>query len=183
MPKRSISFGRVFIFVRSKRRSSVFTGPSHVQTWEQKKRGHSKFLGLTLGFEPTRNTRGRGIESTVALMARGDFTRWLYRGQRPNWIARILNRASAAVASSGVASNYLVALEVTGRKSGRTFSLPMVMAAPGNGTAAPKRQRVKFLIERNSPSIQYGRFGSRPVTATSIQPTTRLAHFSQLGSI
>jgi hypothetical protein len=61
-------------------------------------------------------------------MARGDFTRWLYRGRRPNWIARILNRASATVASSGVASNYLVTLEVTGRKSGRIFSLPMVVA-------------------------------------------------------
>jgi deazaflavin-dependent oxidoreductase (nitroreductase family) len=57
-----------------------------------------------------------------------DFKRWLYRGQRPNWIARILNRASATVASSGVAPNYLVTLEVTGRKSGRTFSLPVVIA-------------------------------------------------------
>jgi deazaflavin-dependent oxidoreductase (nitroreductase family) len=57
-----------------------------------------------------------------------DFTRWLYRGQRPNWIARILNRAAAAVASSGVVSNYLVTLEVTGRKSRRTISLPVVMA-------------------------------------------------------
>ena len=61
-------------------------------------------------------------------MTLSDFTRWLYRGQRPNWIARILNRATAAVASSGVASNYLVTLEVTGRKSGRTISLPMVLA-------------------------------------------------------
>jgi deazaflavin-dependent oxidoreductase (nitroreductase family) len=61
-------------------------------------------------------------------MTLSDFTRWLYRGQRPNWIARILNRATAAVASSGVASNYLVTLEVTGRKSGRTISLPLVMA-------------------------------------------------------
>jgi len=61
-------------------------------------------------------------------MTLSDFTRWLYRGQRPNWIARILNRATAAVASSGVASNYLVTLEVTGRKSGRTVSLPVVMA-------------------------------------------------------
>jgi deazaflavin-dependent oxidoreductase (nitroreductase family) len=57
-----------------------------------------------------------------------DFTRWLYRGKRPNWIAKIVNRASAAVFSSGIASNYLVTLEVSGRKSGRTFSLPMVMA-------------------------------------------------------
>jgi deazaflavin-dependent oxidoreductase (nitroreductase family) len=32
------------------------------------------------------------------------------------------------VASSGVASNYLVTLEVPGRKSGRIFSLPVVLA-------------------------------------------------------
>ena len=61
-------------------------------------------------------------------MTPGDFKRWLYRGQRPNWIARILNRAWATVGSSGVTSNYLVTLEVTGRKSGRTFSLPVVVA-------------------------------------------------------
>ncbi len=39
-----------------------------------------------------------------------------------------MNRASAAIASLGVAPNYLVTLEVTGRKSGRTFSLPVVVA-------------------------------------------------------
>jgi len=61
-------------------------------------------------------------------MTLSDFKRWLYRGQRPNWIARILNRAWATVASSGVASNYLVTLDVTGRKSGRTISLPVVIA-------------------------------------------------------
>jgi deazaflavin-dependent oxidoreductase (nitroreductase family) len=61
-------------------------------------------------------------------MTLSDFTRWLYRGQRPNWIARIANRATATLASLGVASNYLVTLEVTGRKSGRTFSLPVVIA-------------------------------------------------------
>jgi deazaflavin-dependent oxidoreductase (nitroreductase family) len=61
-------------------------------------------------------------------MSPSDFTRWLYRGQRPNWIATILNRAGAAIASSGVAPNYFITLEVTGRKSGRTFSLPVVVA-------------------------------------------------------
>jgi hypothetical protein len=61
-------------------------------------------------------------------MTLSDFTRWLYRGQRPNWIARIMNRATAAVASTGVAANYLETLEVIGRKSGRTFSLPVVIA-------------------------------------------------------
>jgi F420H(2)-dependent quinone reductase len=61
-------------------------------------------------------------------MTRGDLTRWLYRGQRPNGIAQILNRAWAAVASSGIAPNYLVTLEVTGRTSGRMVSLPVVVA-------------------------------------------------------
>jgi len=61
-------------------------------------------------------------------MTLSGFKRWLYRGQRPNWIARILNRAWAAVGSSGVAPNFLATLEVTGRKSGRTFSLSFVMA-------------------------------------------------------
>jgi deazaflavin-dependent oxidoreductase (nitroreductase family) len=61
-------------------------------------------------------------------MAPGDFKRWLYQGNRPNWIAKILNRAWAAVGSSGVASSYLVTLEVIGRKSNRSYSLPVVVA-------------------------------------------------------
>jgi hypothetical protein len=58
----------------------------------------------------------------------GDLKRWLYRGQRPKWIARVLNRAWAAVASSGVTSDYVVTLEVPGRKSGRVVPLPLVVA-------------------------------------------------------
>jgi deazaflavin-dependent oxidoreductase (nitroreductase family) len=61
-------------------------------------------------------------------MTLGDFTRWLYRGRRPNWLARFMNRVSATVASWGVASNYLETLEVTGRKSGRMVTLPVVIA-------------------------------------------------------
>lgn len=61
-------------------------------------------------------------------MTLSDFTRWMYRGRRPNWIAKILNSMSAAIYSLGVAPNYLAALEVTGRKSGRTISLPVVVA-------------------------------------------------------
>ncbi len=64
---------------------------------------------------------------TETEMARGDFTRWLYRGQRPNWIARIVNRAWATLFSWGILPNYMVTLEVTGRKSGRTVSLPVVV--------------------------------------------------------
>ena len=61
-------------------------------------------------------------------MLNPNFVRWLYRGQRPNWIARILNRVWAIVASSGIASNYMETLEVIGRKSGRIISLPVVIA-------------------------------------------------------
>lgn len=56
-----------------------------------------------------------------------EFKRWLYRGQRPGWIANALNRMWAWVGASGVAANYLVALEVVGRNSGRRLSLPVVV--------------------------------------------------------
>lgn len=56
------------------------------------------------------------------------FERWLYRGQRPNWLARTINRAWAAVGALGVAPDYLVTLEVTGRRSRRRISFPLVMA-------------------------------------------------------
>ena len=57
----------------------------------------------------------------------GAFKRWLYRGQRPGWIAKILNRMWAVAASRKVMPNGLVALEVIGRKSGRVVSFPLVM--------------------------------------------------------
>jgi len=56
------------------------------------------------------------------------FRHWLYRGRRPNWIAKLMNRADAAMAASGITANYgMVTLEVTGRTSGRSISLPLVM--------------------------------------------------------
>jgi hypothetical protein len=39
----------------------------------------------------------------------------------------LINRCVAAVHSLGVAPNYMVTLEVRGRRSGRTISLPLVM--------------------------------------------------------
>lgn len=52
---------------------------------------------------------------------------WLYKGRRPNRMARLLNRGRAFIHALGIAPNYLVILEVTGRRSGRTISLPLVM--------------------------------------------------------
>src|SRR6266511_4575456 len=53
--------------------------------------------------------------------------KWLYRSGRPNWAASIVNRCWAAVHALGIAPNYLVTLEVRGRRSGRRIRLPLVM--------------------------------------------------------
>ncbi len=55
------------------------------------------------------------------------FKRWLYRGGRPNRLAKIINKAWAAIHSLGVFPNYMVTLEVVGRKSGKTVSFPLAM--------------------------------------------------------
>ena len=57
----------------------------------------------------------------------GALKRWLYRGQRPGRIAKFLNGFWGIVASSGVTSDLMETLEVTGRKSGRIVSFPVVI--------------------------------------------------------
>lgn len=61
-------------------------------------------------------------------MTAPDFKRWLYKGGRPNLIARMLNRGWATIHALGIAPNYLVTLEVVGRRSGKAISFPLVMA-------------------------------------------------------
>lgn len=60
-------------------------------------------------------------------MSYGDLKRWLYKGGKPNWLARALNRMWAIIHSSGIAPNYLVTLEVAGRTSGKPISFPLAM--------------------------------------------------------
>jgi deazaflavin-dependent oxidoreductase (nitroreductase family) len=79
-------------------------------------------------------------------MTRGDFKRWLYRGQQPNWIARMLNRAWATLFSSGILPDYMVTLEVTGRKSGRTVSLPVAVAVVN---------RERYLVSMLGENVQW----------------------------
>jgi hypothetical protein len=54
--------------------------------------------------------------------------RWFYAGGRPNWMARLLDRGTAAISTRGIGPEYLVALEVPGRRSGCIVSLPLVVA-------------------------------------------------------
>ncbi|RKN53198.1 nitroreductase family deazaflavin-dependent oxidoreductase [Micromonospora costi] len=52
----------------------------------------------------------------------------MYRTGRPNRMARVLNRISAVHFASGLlAPGHWVTLEVTGRRSGRPVSLPLVV--------------------------------------------------------
>ena len=53
--------------------------------------------------------------------------RWLYRNDRPGRLASWLNRGWAYAHARGIAPDYLVTLEVRGRRSGRTISFPLVM--------------------------------------------------------
>ena len=55
------------------------------------------------------------------------FHRWLYRGGRPNALARAFNWFWAALHSLGIAPNYMVTLQVVGRRSGRVISFPLAM--------------------------------------------------------
>jgi deazaflavin-dependent oxidoreductase (nitroreductase family) len=56
-----------------------------------------------------------------------NFKQWLYKGGRPNRLAAIVNRFWAMVHALGIAPNRMVTLEVRGRRSGRTVSLPLAM--------------------------------------------------------
>ena len=57
-----------------------------------------------------------------------DYLRWMYRGGRPNWLARVQNRMSAIAFAAGIWPKRVASLEVRGRRSGRTISFPVVIA-------------------------------------------------------
>lgn len=52
---------------------------------------------------------------------------WLYRDARPNRVARVADRLTAALSARGAGPDFLVALEVPGRRSGRPVALPLVV--------------------------------------------------------
>ncbi len=57
------------------------------------------------------------------------FDQWLYRGGRPNRLARLINRQWATVFSAGIFQpNRVAALQVRGRRTGRLISFPVVIA-------------------------------------------------------
>jgi hypothetical protein len=75
------------------------------------------------------------------------FTRWLYRGRRPHGLARLMNRTWATVSASGVVAKFgAVTLDVVGRTSGRTISLPLVMVTV---------DRQRYLVSMLGDDVQW----------------------------
>jgi hypothetical protein len=62
------------------------------------------------------------------MTSRDDYRRRLYKGGRPNRLARAMNRFSASINSAGIWPQRFVTLEVHGRRSGRLVKFPLVMA-------------------------------------------------------
>ena len=54
--------------------------------------------------------------------------RWMYRGGRPNRLAKALNGLWRRLAAAGHGPRQVSSLEVRGRRSGRTISFPVVVA-------------------------------------------------------
>jgi pimeloyl-ACP methyl ester carboxylesterase len=78
-------------------------------------------VGAVTGRAPAGSKTGR----TKPIEA---FTRWLYRGGRPNSLARTLNHAWARVFATGRGPAMVATLEVVGRRSGNPVKLPVVIA-------------------------------------------------------
>ena len=95
---------------------------------------------LSLAGNAPRGDRAAGARGAVSRA--GAARRWLrdtlgrigltkegmYRGGRPNRVAALLNRGWAIIGSAGLGPNRLVTLEVRGRRSGRRFSFPLMVA-------------------------------------------------------
>jgi F420H(2)-dependent quinone reductase len=54
--------------------------------------------------------------------------RWMFGRSRPNRVAALLNRGTAAVAAAGIWPARLAKLEVRGRRTGRLHSCPVAIA-------------------------------------------------------
>src|SRR5947209_1375121 len=64
----------------------------------------------------------------TAVRRPGALHRWMYRSGGPNRLAAAMNRGWAVVGSLGIWRSRLLVLEVTGRRTGRPVSFPLVWA-------------------------------------------------------
>ena len=64
----------------------------------------------------------------AVVMKHGDYRRWLYRGGRPNWFARVQDRATALAFAAGIVPRRGAALQIRGRRTGRVITFPVAIA-------------------------------------------------------
>lgn len=98
-----------------------------------------------------------------------EIKRWLYRGNRPNLIARAINGVWARLFALGIARNFLVTLEVPGRRSGRKLSMPLVVAVVDG-----QRYLVSMLGERVDWVLNVRANGGKAVLRHGIREPVRL---------
>jgi hypothetical protein len=92
------------------------------------------------------------------------YRRWMYRGGRPNLLARLLNRASAVLHSSRLSPGNWVTLEVTGRRTGRTISFPLVVVDHQDERrylALAPGARAHLPVDRRAPLEEFARIADR----------------------
>jgi deazaflavin-dependent oxidoreductase (nitroreductase family) len=92
------------------------------------------------------------------MIHKGDYLRYLYRGGRPHRWARIQNGWGAWLAAHAVGPSAMVALEVVGRTSGRTITMPLAAVDLGGQTYL-----VAMLGERTSWVANVRAAGNRAV--------------------
>ncbi|MFC9994031.1 nitroreductase family deazaflavin-dependent oxidoreductase [Nocardia sp. NPDC127526] len=106
-----------------------------------------------------------------------DYLRWLYRTGRPNWFARVQNRASAWLFALGVAPRTVAALGIVGRRSGRLIWFPIVLTEVGGqryvvSMLGPDVNWVRNLAAAQGRAVlRHGR--REEVRLTEVEPTDR----------
>ena len=106
-----------------------------------------------------------------------DYLRWLYRGGHPNRFAKLQNRTSAWAFAAGLVPKRCAALEIAGRRSGRTISFPVAITDLGGerylvsmlGTDVNWVQNLKSANGR--AVLRHGR--SEKVHLEEVQPAER----------
>lgn len=108
-------------------------------------------------------------------MSRHGVLRWMYRGRRPNRVARFLNRVGDLLARTG--TNRMRTLEVRHARTGRAVRLPVVPVAMDGTTylvsmLGERANWVRHVRAAGGRAVILGR-GRRDVVLVEVPPARR----------
>ncbi len=105
------------------------------------------------------------------------FNDWLYKDGRPNAVARILNRISAILYASDRTLDYVATLSVTGRKSGKLITFPVVVITMNDDDylVAMLGEKVNWVknVRAAGGRATFRKGVSSPVLLTEVPPESR----------